>query len=51
MKIKQFGLTEIKSFSFNWIFKNGGGGGGQGGGLSEPPKPPLDPPLHQQRIH
>ena len=44
MKMKQFGLTESKSFHSHRIFKNGGGGGG---GLSKPSEPPLDPPLRR----
>ena len=37
--------TETKLFHFHMIFKNAGGGGVGEGGSSEPPKPPLDPPL------
>ena len=44
MKMKLFGLTETKLFHFHRIFKNGTGGGGEVGS-SEPPEPPLDPPL------
>ena len=40
MKIKLFGLTGLW-FHFHRIFKYVG----RGGGSSDPPEPPLDPPL------
>ena len=39
--MKQFGLTETKLFHFHRIFKIGE----EEWGSSEPPEPPLDPPL------
>ena len=45
MKMKEFGLTETKSFHFHRIFKNGDGVGGP----SDPPEPTMDPPLNQQQ--
>ena len=41
IKMKYFGLSKTKLFHFHGIFKNEGWGGGS----SEPPGPPLDPPL------
>ena len=43
MKMKKIGLTESKLFHSIGYLKTGGGGGE--GCLSEPPEPPLDPPL------
>ena len=37
MKMKLFGLTEIKLFHFHRIFKHGGGEGGRSNPLNPPP--------------
>ena len=42
--MKLFGLTENKSFYFHRILKDRGGERGS----SEPPEPPLDPPLKEE---